>query len=264
MSYEQALAAKAMEDNGVSPRSVEVWLATDRLIEDERVLACRMACAEAFLPREDRQQPMVFIGGETGTGKTVAATVGLGSALAEGFRRQRAGVIDMARARSHLQREEVITPQRVRSALGMDWETFQANERIQPGVCAAQVRAAFAAEQPWDFDVCPVSFAFWEATERARRQNFGKEAEAAIEHARSCDILVLDDLGAETVSDKSPWVSIVNEIVNARYAHSLVTVLTTNKSLAEFTARYGARVMDRFREAGLFKLTAGTSRRGGK
>lgn len=263
MIYEQALAAKAMEDNGASPRAVEVWLSQE-LINDDIVQACRDVCSEAFLPREQRQHPMFFIGGETGTGKTVAATVGLGTALAEGYRRQRNGTLDMSHARSHLRREEIITPQRVRMVLGMDWETFQANEHVQPGVCAGQVRAAFAAEQAWDYELCPVSFAFWEATERARRQNFGKEAESAIEHARTCDILVMDDLGAETVSEKSPWLSIVNEIVNARYAHSLVTVLTTNKSIREFASRYGGRVMDRFREAGLVKLTPGQSRRGGK
>lgn len=264
MNYEEALAAKAMEDHGVSPRAVKVWLDKSELIEDELVQACRAACAEAFLSREERKQPMVFLGGETGTGKTVAATVGLGSALAEGFRRQRAGTLDMSHARSHLQREEVITPQRVRSVLGMDWETFQANEKIQPGVCAAQVRAAFAAEQPWDFELCPVSFTFWGAGERARRQIFGKEAEADIERARSCDILVLDDLGAEIINEKAPWLAIVNEIVNARYEHSLVTVLTTNKKLKEFSGRYGERVADRFIEAGVFKVSSSRSRRDGK
>jgi hypothetical protein len=260
-SYEKLLAAKALEDHGVSPRALDTWLDRDRLIVDKVLQECMATCMEVFNPREDRQLPLMFIGGNTGTGKTVAAAVGLGEAVAEGFRRQRQGTLDMRQARSHLQREEPITPERVRRVLGLDWETYQANERIQPGVCAAQVRAAYVSEGTWDFETCPVSFAFWEATERARRQHFGKQAEAELEHARTCDILIMDDMGAELVTDRSPWLSIVDELVNARYAASLVTVLTTNRGIADFCQRYRARVVDRFRECGRVRELAGHSRR---
>lgn len=259
--YEKLLAAKALEDHGVSPRAVDVWLDGDRLLRDKILNECVATCMEAFNPREDRRLPLFFLGGSTGTGKTVAATVGLGEAVAEGYRRQRAGTLDMRSARSHIRREEPVTPERVRKVLGLDWETYLANEKIQPGVCSAQVRAAYAAESPWDFETCPVSFAFWEATERARRQHFGREAEAELEHARTCDILILDDMGAETVTDKGPWLSIVDELINARYAGSLVTVLTTNRGIADFCQRYRARVVDRFRECGRVRELAGASRR---
>lgn len=259
-SYEKALAAKALEDRGAPPEAVDDWLDEKRLLVDGTVQQARAACMEAFLPREERTHPLFFVSGGNGTGKTVAAVVGLGEAVAEAFRRQRAGRLDMQRARSHI-REQSITPEQVRKVLGMDWETFQANERAQPGVCAAQVRAAYAAEQPWDYELCPLSFAFWDAPERASRQGFGWETERELEHARSCDVLVIDDLGAEYFNEKTPWPAHLTSIINARYSHRLATVVTTNRNLKDFCERYSARVVDRFRQLGVVSEVSGKSRR---
>lgn len=261
MSYEKALAAKALEDHGAPGWAVELWQNGDGLEVNGIVQQALAACAEVFRAAEERQRPLFFLSGSVGVGKTVAAVVGLGEALAEAFRRQRAGKLDMQRARWR-EREEPITPEQVRKTLCMDWETFLANERAQPGVCAAQVRAAYASERHWDFELCPLSFAIWEAPERAMRQGFGKVAESELEHARTCDILMIDDLGAEYYNERTPWPAMLTSIFNARYNNRRVTVVTTNRNLDDFSERYSRRVIDRFREFGTVAEVHGASRRG--
>ena len=60
----------------------------------------------------------------------------------------------------------------------------------------------------------------------------------------SCDLLILDDLGAEFTS-AFVTASIYN-IVNSRLLSGLPTIVSTNLSLSELEKRYGERVVSRF------------------
>lgn len=69
---------------------------------------------------------------------------------------------------------------------------------------------------------------------------------AVQEEARRADLLVLDDLGAETISDwgKSELFALLND----RYEQMLPTVLTTNLTMKELTSRLGERTVSRIAE----------------
>jgi DNA replication protein DnaC len=64
-----------------------------------------------------------------------------------------------------------------------------------------------------------------------------------------CDLLIIDDLGKERVSD---WVEqTVYEIINTRYERNRSLIITTNMSLAEIRAKYakvGDAIVDRILE----------------
>lgn len=67
-----------------------------------------------------------------------------------------------------------------------------------------------------------------------------------IEAVKTVEFLVLDDLGAEKVSD---WVkSKMFEIINARYNNLLATIITSNLNLDQIHRQYGDRLTDRIRE----------------
>ena len=69
---------------------------------------------------------------------------------------------------------------------------------------------------------------------------------ALIENWAECDLLVLDDLGAERVTD---WtVEVLYGITNARYEAQLPTVFTSNHSLDDLDERLSARIADRILE----------------
>lgn len=244
---ECCLAAKVLEAHGAPTRALDVW--QEGLRRTLALDAARHACGTVFTAREDRKGAMALISGRSGTGKTVAVVAALGEALGEALRRRAAGTLAMDSARTHLT-PEAITPERVRRVLGLDWDSYQANERLNPGVCAAQVQAAFANESGWDYASSPLTFAFWRAAARATAPLYGKEAERELAHARTCDILALDDLGAEHMGENSPWRAVVDDLVDARYSLNLVTVVTTNLRLQDFAKRYRQRVVDRFAEAG--------------
>ena len=66
------------------------------------------------------------------------------------------------------------------------------------------------------------------------------------EELATCDLLVLDDIGAEHISDwaKSELFSLLNE----RYEMNKTTILTTNLSIEALTARLGKRTISRIAE----------------
>lgn len=73
-----------------------------------------------------------------------------------------------------------------------------------------------------------------------------------INEIKKTEILVIDDLGAKTEGDSEFFVSVIDEIVNARHGDELTTLITTNATLAELSKRYGERTADRLREWGIF------------
>lgn len=99
-----------------------------------------------------------------------------------------------------------------------------------------------------------------DAHELARIDRFDQEAMCALEMATG---LVIDELGGEFLDTKGAFRSLVNGLINKRYANALPTVVTANLTLADFAARYGERLVDRWREIGEFYEFQGESLRGG-
>lgn len=75
-------------------------------------------------------------------------------------------------------------------------------------------------------------------------------------------VLVVDEIGAEVVGQKSGWQQETFELlIDARYRNRLPTLLAGNLSRAAFKARYGERVVDRLREwADTIELSAASYR----
>jgi DNA replication protein DnaC len=63
---------------------------------------------------------------------------------------------------------------------------------------------------------------------------------------------VIDDLGSEYHDAKGFFQTLLDEIIDVRYAGKLPTVITTNLDAAGFAAWYGERIVDRVREGGRF------------
>jgi DNA replication protein DnaC len=74
--------------------------------------------------------------------------------------------------------------------------------------------------------------------------------------------LVLDDLGAEFLDAKGFLASLLDEIINERYAARRPVVMTTNCTGPMFRERYGLRITDRIHESGQFVWLKGSSMRG--
>jgi hypothetical protein len=97
------------------------------------------------------------------------------------------------------------------------------------------------------------------AGELARTDHYSRDAVGELTTAAR---LVIDDLGAEYADGKGFFLSLLDELVNARYASNRATVITTNLDAPTFRLRYGDRIADRIREAGRFVNCGATSLRG--
>lgn len=102
---------------------------------------------------------------------------------------------------------------------------------------------------------------FIDAPSLSRWPRYDDDRMAQLECARA---LVLDDLGLEFDDKSGAFISLVDGLINARYAAMLPTLVTTNMRASDFRARYGERVADRIREVGSFVEIAGASLRGGR
>lgn len=93
----------------------------------------------------------------------------------------------------------------------------------------------------------------------ARWKKYDDEAMAKLLTAHR---LVLDDVGTEFLDEKGNYLSVLDEVINERYANRRKTVVTTNLTAEQFRARYGERIADRIREAGRFISLSAKSMRG--
>lgn len=75
------------------------------------------------------------------------------------------------------------------------------------------------------------------------REYFGKSDEDTMSTLTKCDLLILDDLGAEM--EKPLYTSLVYELVNARVSRGLPMVVSSNLSAAELQQRYQDRIWSR-------------------
>jgi DNA replication protein DnaC len=86
----------------------------------------------------------------------------------------------------------------------------------------------------------------------ARLARFSRYDERQMDELLRAGRLVIDDLGAEFLDVKGSFLSLLDEVVNERYANRRPTILTTNLGVLAFKERYGERIADRIRESGSF------------
>lgn len=105
--------------------------------------------------------------------------------------------------------------------------------------------------------------AFRRASELAKLSGFDAGA-VELEHLKRVDLLVLDDVGTETLSD---WARAqLHELVDTRHEAYGRTILTSNlqwRGTQGLEARLGERVADRIAQAGTVVQVAGASMRRG-
>ncbi len=73
--------------------------------------------------------------------------------------------------------------------------------------------------------------------------------------------LIVDDLGAEHVTEKGAFIADIDQLADTFYADRRHLVITTNATAKIFAERYGQRVADRLRESGTWIPVVGDSRR---
>jgi hypothetical protein len=123
----------------------------------------------------------------------------------------------------------------------------------------ARVHEEFFAVENWstydpaNYETHPrfrVAMPVWtSAAGLARLDHFSDDA---VKPFMWAPLLVIDDLGGEYQDAKGFFLSLLDELVDARYSRKLATIVTSNLDLAAFTTRYGVRIVDRIREAGRF------------
>lgn len=90
------------------------------------------------------------------------------------------------------------------------------------------------------------SYVYWTLPEfvYARREAIEGKGPDPIEECTEADILVLDDLGAERVTD---WGNeALHLILDRRHRFGKITLVATNLTLEEIAERYGGRLLSRF------------------
>lgn len=100
------------------------------------------------------------------------------------------------------------------------------------------------------------------ASQIGKAQGFDGEAKALLYRLRNTRLLVIDDVGAENVTDFSR--SALEDLVGERYDDGVRTILTTNLDAKTFKATYTARLCDRIAGEQAFHWVAGKSMRGAK
>lgn len=93
------------------------------------------------------------------------------------------------------------------------------------------------------------------------RSLYKEEAARYEERIRRCDLLVIDDLGAENAT--APWIlAKVDSIIAERYNRMKPVIITTNLNQQDLAGTYGGRIIDRLRSTSKFIAFNGRSLRG--
>lgn len=93
---------------------------------------------------------------------------------------------------------------------------------------------------------------------RIQDEQFGRAEGDTLSLATSCDLLILDDLGAENSTD---WcVSMLYEIINTRQNRQLPMVINTNLDLDELSEKYQRRLSSRMFSMKLMFVTGNDNR----
>ncbi len=79
---------------------------------------------------------------------------------------------------------------------------------------------------------------------RIEKEHFGRADGDTLDSLLTCDLLILDDLGAEF---SSPFItSVIYNLVNTRILTNKPTIINTNLSIKELEVRYTQRIVSRF------------------
>lgn len=124
------------------------------------------------------------------------------------------------------------------------------------GVGTGKTLAACRALASWEGPI-----AFFHAVDASLSPLYGPEGKDLRSKAKMVGLLVVDDLGAELLSDA--WRASFDAMVNERYGSRRALLLTSNLSLDGFKARYGERIVDRLRDGGRIVAVGEGSLRGG-
>ncbi len=100
---------------------------------------------------------------------------------------------------------------------------------------------------------------FMRAVESSRFSSYDQEDKELFSEMKRCRLLVLDDLGAESLHDA--WRPLLDELIDVRYGEKRKTIITTNLDSKGFRARYGERIADRIRHDGIVKNCGGLTLR---
>ena len=82
-----------------------------------------------------------------------------------------------------------------------------------------------------------------EITRKLEKEYFGKSDENTMDALTQCDLLILDDLGAEM--DKPLYTSLVYELINTRINRGVPMVINSNLTAPELKERYQDRIWSR-------------------
>ena len=82
-----------------------------------------------------------------------------------------------------------------------------------------------------------------ELMRKLNKEFYGRSDTDSMALITACELLILDDLGAETNNDQN--ISMLYEIVNARYNRHIPMIVNSNLSIEEIQRRYSDRILSR-------------------
>ena len=92
-------------------------------------------------------------------------------------------------------------------------------------------------------DFCVVYNSVPELLRTIDNEQFGRSTGDTLSVISECDLLILDDLGAENTNERTS--SLLYEIINSRICRSLPIIVSTNLSPVELTNKYNDRILSR-------------------
>ena len=92
-------------------------------------------------------------------------------------------------------------------------------------------------------DFCVVYNSVPELLRTIDNEQFGKSTGDTLSVISTCDLLILDDLGAENINERTS--SQLYEIINGRICRSLPLIVSTNLSPVELQSKYNDRILSR-------------------
>ena len=126
-------------------------------------------------------------------------------------------------------------------------ENFKGNEKgllMTGGTGLGKTHLSLAvAKRVIEKDFCVVYCSAPELLRTIDNEQFGRIEGDTTSVVSSCDLLVLDDMGAEYLSERNT--SLLYEIINGRLCRSLPMIINTNLTAGELNARYNERLFSR-------------------
>lgn len=126
-------------------------------------------------------------------------------------------------------------------------ENFKGNEKgllMIGGTGLGKTHLSLAiASKVIEKDFCVVYNSVPELLRTIDNEQFGRSTGDTLSVISTCDLLILDDLGAENTNERTS--SQLYEIINGRICRSLPLIVSTNLSPVELTNKYHDRILSR-------------------